>query len=122
MTQGVGVIDPDLAHLEAVWEDGMQDVYDFYSGRAAPAVAMAAAMVETATELQRLGGRPPDPPSLLLGDLCLARASRLLAAAGDQRLQVGFARAVERAASAAAAGQKAPGLREQLASLIGDRA
>jgi hypothetical protein len=100
----------------------MQDVYDFYSGRAAPAVAMAAAMVETATELQRLGGRPPDPPSLLLGDLCLARASRLLAAAGDQRLQVGFARAVERAASAAAAGQKAPGLREQLASLIGDRA
>ena len=60
----------------------------------------------------------PDPPQLLLGDLCLARASRLLAGARDQRLQVAFARAVERVAAAAAAGTPADPLRDLLVAAI----
>jgi hypothetical protein len=102
-------IDAHLAGLESVWDGGMRDAYDFYRGLAAPAVALAAAMVESAVALQGLGGRPPDPPRLLLGDLCLARASRLLADARDQRLQIGFARAVERVAAAAAGVEAAAG-------------
>ncbi len=95
-------IEVHLAGLESVWDGGMQDAYGFYRPHALPAVALAAAMVESAMTLQAMGERPPDPPHLLLGDLCLARASRLLAETRDQRLQVGFARAVEHVASAAA--------------------
>jgi hypothetical protein len=115
-------MDADLGRLESVWESGMEDVYGFYRSSAAPPVALAAALVESAIELQRLGGPAPDPPQLLLGDLCLARASRLLAQNGDQGLQVRFARAVEQVAAAASGGWPDPGLRDLLvAAIAGER-
>ena len=114
---GIGV---HLTDLESVWEGGMRDTYAFYRPRAAPPVALAAALVESALALQDLGGGPPDPPRLLLGDLCLARASRLLAETRDQRLQVAFARAVELAAAAAAGGPPAQPLRAQLVAVLGE--
>jgi len=113
-------IEGHLAELESVWEAGMHEAYAFYRSRAEPAVALAAAMVESAASLQELGHRPPAPPHLLLGDLCLARASRLLASTRDQRLQVGFARAVEHVAAAAAGGPPAPPLRTLLVAAIGE--
>jgi hypothetical protein len=111
-------LDGDLAELEAVWEDGMRAAYAFYRAQAPPPVALAAALVESAAELQRLGGPAPDPPQLLLGDLCLARASRLLAEVGDQRLQVGFAQAVERISAAASGGYPEAPLRDLLVAAI----
>ena len=113
-------IEAHLDGLEPVWDSGMSDAYAFYRPRATPAVALAAAMVESALVLQVLGDRPPDPPHLLLGDLCLARASGLLARTRDQRLQVGFARAVEHVAAAAAGGPPAPPLRTLLVAAIGE--
>jgi len=49
-----------------------------------------------------------------MGDLCLARASRLLADAAGQSLQVAFAQAIETLAAAAASGQQARPVRELL--------
>jgi hypothetical protein len=112
-------IEVHLAGLEPVWEGGMREAYAYYRQHAAPAVALAAAMVESAIELQT-GGRPPGPPQLLLGDLCLARASRLLAETRDQRLQICFARAVERVASATAGGAPADPLRTLLVAAVGE--
>ena len=122
MSVTIDGIDGHLAGLESIWEAGMRDAYAFYRPRTVPPVALAAAMVESALDLQDLGGQPPDPPRLLLGDLCLARASRLLAETRDQRLQVEFARAVEHVAAAAAGGPAAPPLRTLLAAAIGGAA
>jgi len=110
-----------LAGLESIWEDGLADLYALYRPHTAPAVALAAALVESAVALQQLGTGAPEPPRLLLGDLCLARASRLLAATREQHLQVAFARAVERTAAAAAGGPSAVPLRELLLSAIRSR-
>ena len=118
VTERTDRLDADLAGLESVWEAGMQAAYGFYRPQASPAVALAAALVESAAELQRLGTGAPEPSQLLLGDLCLARASRLLAGTRDQRLQVAFARAVERIAAAAAAGAPAEPLRDLLVAAI----
>jgi hypothetical protein len=115
------VLDADmteLAHLEHVWESGMRDAYTSYRVHAERPVALAAAMVEAAASLQGLGGAAADAINLLLGDLCLARASRLVAGTRDQRLQVGFARVIERTAAWAAGGSPAEPLREQLVTLI----
>lgn len=120
MSVAIDGIDAHLGGLESVWDRGMREAYAFYRPRAVPAVALAAAMVESAVELQGLGGRPPDPPRLLLGDLCLARASRLLADARDQRLQIGFARAVEQVAAAAAGGPVSASLRTLLVAALGE--
>lgn len=109
-----------LAGLESIWDDGLRAAYHHYRGRAIPEVALAAALVESALDLQRVGEGAPDPPRLLVGDLCLARASRLLASTREQRLQVAFARAVERVAAAAAGGPAAPGARELLTAAIED--
>jgi hypothetical protein len=49
-----------------------------------------------------------------MGDLCLARSSRLLAGAATQAVQVAFARAIEEMSAAAASGAAAPGTRELL--------
>lgn len=118
MNVAIEGIDGHLSGLESVWDGGMRESYTFYRPRAAPAVALAAAMVESAVALQGLGGQPPDPARLLLGDLCLARASRLLADARDQRLQIGFARAVELVAAAAAGGPAADSLRALLVAAL----
>jgi hypothetical protein len=121
MTEQAEAMTAELEGLESVWDSGMSEAFGFYREGAAPRVALAAALVESAVGLQRLGGPAPDPLHLLLGDLCLARASRLLAESGDQRLQVGFARAVESVSAAASAGGEAPPLREQLVAAIGGR-
>ena len=118
MTAAIDGIEAHLAGLESVWDAGMRDAYAFDRPRTSPAVALAAAMVESALELQELGARAPDPPHLLLGDLCLARASRLLAGTRDQRLPVCFARAVEHVAAAAAGGPASPPLRALLDATI----
>jgi hypothetical protein len=108
-----------LAGLESIWDRGLSDAYTFYRTRAGAGTALAAALVESALELQRLGCGAPDPPRLLLGDLCLARASRLLADTRNQELQVAFAAAVEQVAAAAAGGPPARPLRQLLLDAIG---
>lgn len=121
MTTDIGTLDRDLTHLEAVWETGMKDAYHFYRARAEPPVALAAALVEAAADLQGLGGPAADPGRLLLGDLCLARASRLLAGTCDHRLQVGIARAIERLSAAAAGGHPTAPLRDELVAVVRGR-
>ena len=120
MSTTVDEVEAHLGGLESVWEGGMSEVYEYYRQHAVPAVALAAAMVESALELQTRGGRAPAPPQLLLGDLCLARASRLLAETRDQRLKIGFARAVEQVASANAGGPPSDPLRSLLVAAVGD--
>jgi hypothetical protein len=107
-------LDGHLGGLESVWEGGLRAAYAFYRLRAGPQRALAAALVESAMSLQDIGGQAPAPAKLLLADLCLARASRLLADTRDERLQVGFAAAVQRVAAAAAGGPGAEPLRDQL--------
>jgi hypothetical protein len=114
----------DIEGLEALWQDGLAARFSEYLDPAAqlgnigPQVALAAALVETALILQRLGGPAVESGPLLLADLCLARASRLLADSQDQRLQAGFAGTVERAAAAAAALEPVEPVRPQLLSVI----
>ncbi len=115
------VIDRDLARLEGLWEDGLSDAYrayedavDGYAASAQPKLALAAALIEVGIRLQGLGGRAAAPPTLLMGDLCLARSSRLLADAAPRSVQIAFARAIEEMASAAASGRPAPHTRDLL--------
>ncbi|TME59106.1 MAG: hypothetical protein E6I58_00215 [Chloroflexi bacterium] len=114
-------LDRELERLEGLWADGLSDSYRSYleavagHGPAAqPKLALAAALIEVGLRLQGLGGRAAPPPTLLMGDLCLARASRLLADAAGQSLQVAFAQAIETLAAAAASGQQARPVRELL--------
>ena len=107
----VQVIDRELERLEGLWADGLSDSYRTYLDAVAafdvdaqPKVALAAALIEAGIKLQGLGGPAAPPAALLMGDLCLARASRLLADAAPQHVQVAFARAIEEMASAAASG------------------
>jgi hypothetical protein len=104
------IVTDELEAIESLWKAGLEDAYSAYqpatAGLAeaqAPRVALAAALVEVALGLQRLGRPAPPAPDLLRGDLCLARASRLLADTRDRRLQVSFARAIEDLSAAAAA-------------------
>ncbi|HXM72072.1 MAG TPA: hypothetical protein VN940_02460 [Candidatus Dormibacteraeota bacterium] len=117
----IQVVERDLERLHQLWEDGLSEAYrsyleavDGFEPSAQPRLALAAALVEVGVRLQGLGGRAAAPPSLLMGDLCLARASRLLADAAPQSIQVAFARAIEEMSSAAAAEQTAPHTRELL--------
>ncbi len=117
----VQVLDRELDRLESLWGDGLSEAYRAFLGAvtdydadAQPKIALAAALVEAGVRLQNLGDRAAPPPPLLMGDLCLARASRLLADAAPQRLQVAFATAIERMAAAAASGQPAPRARDLL--------
>jgi hypothetical protein len=117
----VQLIDRELDRLENLWEDGLSDTYRSYleavaahEPAAQPKLALAAALVETGIRLQGLGGRAAAPPSLLMGDLCLARSSRLLADAATQAVQIAFARAIEAMSTAAASGVAAPAARELL--------
>ncbi len=121
MSPPAQVIDRDLARLEGLWEDGLADAYrayqqavDGYAVSARPKLALAAALVEVGIRLQGLGGRAAAPPMLLMGDLCLARSSRLLADAAPRNVQIAFARAIEEMASFAASGRPAPHTRTLL--------
>ena len=115
------VIDRELERLEGLWTDGLSDAYRDYMDAvsdfeqaAQPKLALAAGLVEVGIRLQSLGGRAAPPPLLLMGDLCLARASRLLADAAPQSVQVAFATAIESMSLAAAAGNAQPATRELL--------
>ena len=117
----VQVIDRELDRLESLWEDGLSEMYRSYLDALAdqePAarskLALAAALIEIGVRLQGLGGRAAAPPTLLMGDLCLARSSRLLADAAPQSVQVAFALAIEEMSAAAASGATAPVTRELL--------
>jgi hypothetical protein len=121
------VAEDELEAIEPLWKAGLESAFAEY--RAATAglaeekggkVALAAALVEVALDLQRLGRPAPPPPDLLRGDLCLARASRLLADTRDQRMQISFARAIEEQAAAAAAEQPLPPTRSRLLRAIAE--
>ncbi len=121
MSPPAQVIDRDLTRLEGLWEDGLSDAFRAYeqavtgyAASARPKLALAAALVEVGIRLQGLGGRAAAPPTLLMGDLCLARSSRLLADAAPRSVQIAFARAIEEMASAAASGRPAPHTRALL--------
>jgi ubiquinone biosynthesis protein UbiJ len=117
----VQVIDRELERLEGLWADGLSDAYRSYldavaayEADAQPKLALAAALIEVGIRLQGLGGTAAPPPALLMGDLCLARASRLLADAASQDVQVAFAEAIEEMAADAASGSAGRSVRELL--------
>ena len=111
----IQLLERDLERLESLWEDGLSDAYrsyleavGAYSPEAQPRLALAAALIEIGLRLQGLGARAAAAPSLLMGDLCLARSSRLLAGAASQGVQIAFARAIETLSAAAASASSAP--------------
>jgi len=115
----------ELEAIEGLWKEGLEEAYEAYrpatqklAGNDRDRVALAAALVEVALHLQRLGGRAAPAPDLLRGDLCLARASRLLADTRNQELQVAFARAIEELAATAAEERKPEPARERLLRAI----
>ena len=117
----VEILDRELERLEGLWADGLSDTYHAYlqtvvdhKPEAQPKLALAAALIEVGIRLQGLGGRAAPPPTLLMGDLCLARASRLLADTATQAVQVAFAQAIEGLSAAAAAGNAGRPVRELL--------
>ena len=121
MTAQVQIIDRELERLDGLWEDGLSDAYRSYLeklGRFGESsrhqLALAAALIEVGIRLQGLGGRAAPAPTLLMGDLCLARASRLLADAAPQNVQVALAHAIEQMSSAAASGHPTAPARELL--------
>jgi hypothetical protein len=122
----VQLIDRELDRLESLWEDGLSEMYRSYleavathEAGARPKLALAAALVEIGIRLQGLGDRAAAPPTLLMGDLCLARSSRLLADAASQSVQVAFARAIEEMSAAAASEAVAPPTRQLLLRALG---
>ena len=117
----IQLVERELDRLEGLWEDGLSDAYRAYleavtafEPEAQPRLALAAALIEIGLRLQGLGGRAAAAPTLLMGDLCLARSSRLLAGAAPQGVQIAFARAIEALSAAAASETAAPRTRELL--------
>jgi hypothetical protein len=124
----VQLIDVELDRLDGLWDAGLSELYHSYLEAVAahepatrPKLALAAALVEIGIRLQGLGGRAAAPPTLLMGDLCLARSSRLLADAAPQSVQVAFAQAIEDMSAAAAFGPGAPAARELLLRALNAR-
>lgn len=124
----VAVLDRELSRLEGLWDEGLEDSYRSYleavAGQPAdmqPRLALAAALVEVGLNLQGLGGPAAPPAALLMGDLCLARSSRILTDWAAKPVQVAFARAVEELSSAAAARVNAPSVRELLVQALAAR-
>lgn len=124
----VQLLEPELDRLESLWSDGLADTYRAFLedvGRFAedvqPRMALAAALVEVGIRLQGLGGRAAPPTTLLMGDLCLARGSRILADHAPLAVQVAFARAIETLSSAAAAEASAPSARRLLQDALSAR-
>jgi hypothetical protein len=117
----VQVPERELVRLEGLWSDGLSDAYRAYQedvlrfdADAQPKLALAAALIEIGIRLQGLGGRAAPPTVLLMGDLCLARGSRLLADNASLDMQVAFAKAIQAMSSAAAAEQSVPATRQLL--------
>jgi hypothetical protein len=117
----VQLLDRELDRLEGLWSDGLSDAYRAYLEAVGhfdpdvqPKLALGAALIEVGLRLQGLGGKAAPPTTLLMGDLCLARGSRLLADSAPRAVQVAFARAVESLSSAAASQQPAPATRPLL--------
>jgi hypothetical protein len=125
MTAQALVIGRELERLDGLWEDGLSDTYrsyleavDAYDKAAQPKLALAAALIEAGVRLQGLGGRAAPPAALLMGDLCLARASRLIADTASQDLQIAFARAIEEVAATAASGEDGRSVRDLLVGAL----
>lgn len=121
MNDGTDVLDAELTHLEALWDGRLGDAYRHYATTARPRLALAAALVESGIGLHGLGSHLASPGNLLLGDLCLARASRLVAEEADGETQIGFARAIEQAAAEAATGLASTSVRTLLTAVIEGR-
>jgi hypothetical protein len=107
-----------LRHLESLWDGPLHAAYEHYTSVADAALAMAAALVETAIVLHELGCGAATPKRLLLGDLCLARASRLASRHAPNEVRIGLARAIEAAAGTAAAGRGTPDVRARLTQVV----
>jgi hypothetical protein len=119
------VIGRELERLDGLWEDGLSDTYrsyldsvDAYDKAAQPKLALAAALIEAGLRLQGLGGSAAPPAELLMGDLCLARASRLIADTASQDLQIAFARAIEELSAAAASEVRGRSVRDLLVGAL----
>ena len=115
------VLDRELQRLEGLWADGLSETYRSYLDAVAihepdlqPRLALAAALVEVGLRLQGLGGPAAPPAALLMGDLCLARSSRILTDSAARPVQIAFARAVEELSGAAASRVDAPPVRDLL--------
>src|SRR5438132_12162408 len=126
MTVQLQALDRELDRLEGLWSDGLSETYRAYldsvgqfAAETQPKLALAAALIEVGLRLQGLGGRAAPPTTLLMGDLCLARGSRLLADNAPLAVQVAFARAIETMASAAASGQPCAATRQLLGGALG---
>lgn len=124
----VQLIDRELVRLEELWSDGLADSYRgflddvaHYDSETQPRLALAAALIEAGIRLQGLGGRAAPPTTLLMGDLCLARGSRLLADWAPLGVQVAFARAIETVSFAAASESNAPDVRRLIRESLGAR-
>jgi hypothetical protein len=116
----------ELDRLEGLWADGLSEAFHLYLESVGdfepdvrPQLALAAALIEIGVRLQGLGGRAAPPTTLLMGDLCLARGSRLLADHAPLAVQVAFARAIESVSAAAASNQPAPATRQLLHGALG---
>jgi hypothetical protein len=112
------VLERELDRLEGLWAEGLAELYrsyleevDGHDPELQPKLALAAALVEVGVRLQGLGGSAAPPAALLMGDLCLARSSRILTDSASQPIQIAFARAVEELSGAAASHTEAPAVR-----------
>ncbi|HVB77105.1 MAG TPA: hypothetical protein VNI34_04780 [Candidatus Nitrosotalea sp.] len=119
MSEQLDVLEEDLSNLEHLWDQGLGEAFNFYRAHSEPTLALAAALVEAGCRLQGLGQAAADAGELLLGDLCLARASRLLAEGSDLERQISFATVVETVSAAAASELPSPSLRALLTVAIG---
>jgi hypothetical protein len=122
----VQLLDRELERLEGLWTDGLSDAYRAYledvrryEPDLQPKFALAAALIEMGIRLQGLGGRAAPPTTLLMGDLCLARGSRLLADSAPLELQVAFAQAIEVMSTAAASNRPVTEARKLLREALG---
>ena len=125
MSASTAVVERDLGRLEGLWADGLSQSYRSYLEAVEDhpkdrqeKLALAAALVEVGLHLQGLGQRAAPPARLLMGDLCLARSSRILTDAASRAVQIAFARAVEELSGAAAAHQAAPSVRDLLVKAL----
>jgi len=102
----VGIVDEDVARVREATD-------------VVAVIGEQVALKRVGTRLQGLGSRAAPPATLLMGDLCLARGSRLLADHAPLAVQVAFARAIETVSSAAASHHSAPSTRRLLRQSLG---